>query len=70
MRIRPNSQFDEYEPFGKVYIRNPLQAARYEAHGAKLYDLMRDGDCWLWVFDSREIREKGLFDAWCKHELL
>lgn len=67
MKMKPLCQFDEYEPVGKIYIKNPLQAARYRNHGAKLYDLIVDKDCWMWVFDMAETRE--LFDLWCKREL-
>lgn len=69
MKIRPNYQFEDYEPFGKLYLKNPKQAARYDANGVKPCDIIRDGDTWMWVFDSKEVNQKGLFDAWCRHEL-
>lgn len=68
MRKNPNFEFEPYETMGKIALKNPLQAARYCAHGANLYDIIRDGDCWMWLFDAAEV--KHLFDAWCKHELL
>ena len=67
MKIKPYFDFIEYEPMGKIGFKNPLQAARFDAHGAKVYDIIRDKDCWIWLFDSKEI--KPLFDRWCKYDL-
>ena len=69
MKIQPFFKFDDYEPTGKLYIKNMLQAIRYWIHGAHLYDLIPDddGDRWTWVFDAKETSE--LFDRWCRREL-
>jgi hypothetical protein len=67
MRIDSKFKFEPYEPMGKILLKNPLQAARYVANGATLYDVIADGDYWMWVFDAKEV--KPLFDLWCKHEL-
>lgn len=67
MKKSPNFEFTAYETMGKIALKNPLQAARYHANGGKLYDIIRDGDCWMWLFDATEV--KPLFDSWCRHEL-
>lgn len=67
MYIVPKFHFEPYEPEGKIWIGNLLQAIRYWQHGAQLYDIVPDGDRWLYVFDSKEV--KSLFDLWCRRDL-
>jgi hypothetical protein len=64
---KPAYKFEEYESKGKVKIKNPRQAHKSAAHGARVYDNYPDVDCWVWVFSEEETA--GLFDAWCKREL-
>lgn len=58
----------KYNPAECVYIRNPVQTAKYIKHKLPLLDLIvGDDDKLTFVFDRET--SKNLYQLWLTHEL-
>lgn len=58
----------QYNPSECVYIKNPVQTARYIKHNLPLLDLLvSDDDKLVFIFNREKSRE--CYELWLRHEL-
>jgi hypothetical protein len=59
----------QYNPSDCVYIKNPVQTARYLKHKLPLLDLIvSDDDKLVFIFNRELSRES--YELWLRHELV